>query len=374
MPILTIVFLVLLGITFLFQMYYLWGVFAKFAFHRKPRGISGYRPPVSVVISAHNEYQNLNKNLPQILKQDYADFEVVVVNDFSDDDTSELLEDLAREYKHLKVVTLSQRLNFFRGKKFPLSIGIKATSYEHLLLTDADCEPASPYWINEMMKGFDEEAELVIGYGAYKKKKGLLNTIIRFETLKTALQYFSLAIAGRPYMGVGRNIAYLKSVFYRSGGFVSHYQISSGDDDLFVNKIANQSNTRVVYSPQSHTLSDSETSFGSWFRQKKRHLSTGKYYKKKDKLMLGGYILTRLLFYISLIVLLITLPLGIKLYITGGIGVFFILSQILIFQRAAIKLGENRLGYIAPVLELFFVIWEPVLSLANTVSSKNQWK
>lgn len=374
MPIITIVFLVLLGITFLIQMYYLWGIFGKFAFHRKPRGISGHRPPVSVVISAHNEYQNLNKYLPKILKQDYPDFEVVVVNDFSDDDTSELLEDLAREHKHLKVVTLSQRLNFFRGKKFPLSIGIKATSYEHLLLTDADCEPASPYWINEMMKGFDEEAELVIGYGAYRKKEGFLNTIIRFETLKTALQYFSLAITGRPYMGVGRNIAYLKSVFYRSGGFVSHYQISSGDDDLFVNKIASQSNTRVVYSPESHTLSDSKASFGSWFRQKKRHLSTGKFYKKKDKLILGGYVVTRFLFYVSLIVLLLTLPLGIKFYVAGGIGVFFLLSQMIIFQRAAIKLEENKLGYIAPLLELFFVIWEPVLSLANTVSSKNQWK
>ncbi len=374
MAILSIVFLVLAAITFLVQVYYLWGLFGKFAFHRRPRGVSGQHYPVSVVISAHNEYMNLKKNLPKILEQDYPEFEVVVVNDFSDDESAELLEDYSRQYQHLRVVTLSQRLNFFKGKKFPLSIGIKAANYEHLLLTDADCVPASNRWINEMMKGFDNQAELVIGYGAYLKQPGFLNTIIRFETLKTALQYFSMAAAGKPYMGVGRNIAYLKSVFYRSGGFVSHYNISSGDDDLFVNKIATKSNTRIVYSSDSHTLSQAKLTFKTWFKQKKRHLSTGRYYKKNHKLTLGGYALSRLLFYISLIILLITLPLGIKYYAVGGTGVLFLLSQVIIFQQAATRLNENKLGYYAPIMELLFVLWEPVLFIANALSKNNQWK
>lgn len=374
MSILTVVFQILAGLAFLTQLLYLWGLFSKFAFHRRPRGISGQHHPVSVVISAHNEYINLKKNLPKILNQEYPEFEVVVVNDFSDDDSAELLEDFGREYDRLRVVTLSQRLNFFNGKKFPLSLGIKAAHYEHLLLTDADCEPASPHWINEMIKGFDDKAELVIGYGGYRRDKGFLNTLIRFETLKTALQYFSMAIAGSPYMGVGRNIAYLKSVFYRAGGFTSHYNISSGDDDLFVNRVANKDNTRIVYATDSHTLSEAKYVFSSWFRQKKRHLSAGGYYKRNHKFLLGAYVLSKLLFYISLIILLITLPLSISFYIWGGAGVLFLLCQVIIFQQAANRLNEGRLGLAAPFMELFLAIWEPVFFMANIFSGKNQWK
>jgi len=374
MSILTVVFQILAGLAFLIQLLYLWGLFSKFAFHRRPRGISGQHYPVSVVICAHNEYNNLQKNLPKIINQDYPEFEVIVVNDFSDDDSAELLEDFSREYERFRVVTLSQRLNFFKGKKFPLSLGIKAANYEHLLLTDADCEPASSNWINEMIKGFDDKAELVIGYGAYRKAKGFLNTLIRFETLKTAIQYFSMASAGKPYMGVGRNIAYLKSVFYRSGGFVSHYNISSGDDDLFVNRIANKDNTRIIYTANSHTISEAKTDFSSWFRQKKRHLTTGRHYKKNHKAFLGGYVLSKLLFYISLIILLITLPLSISFYVWGGTGVLFLISQLIVFQQAANKLNEGKLGITAPFMELFLAIWEPVFFIANILTGRNQWK
>ena len=374
MSIYIIALMAVLAITFLIQMGYLWGIFSRFAFHRKSRGVSGRRLPVSVVISARNEYENLRKYLPKILEQQYPVFEVVVVNDFSEDETASLLEEWQKKYKHLKVFTLKQNLNFFSGKKFPLSMGIKAATYEHLLLTDADCEPASPYWINEMMKGFDEGSELVLGYGAYRKRKGWLNTFIRFETLRTALQYFSYAIAGMPYMGVGRNLAYLKSVFYRSGGFVSHYKISSGDDDLFVNKVANSTNTRIVYSPESHTLSETMASLKDWFTQKKRHASTGRYYKKRDKILLGGYALSRLLFYVSLIILLIILPLDWKFYSVGALLILFFISQMIIFQKAARNLNEDKLGWLAPLFELFFVMWEAVIPLFSALSRKSTWK
>ncbi|MCF8233037.1 MAG: glycosyltransferase [Bacteroidales bacterium] len=374
MPVYIIALMALLGITFIIQMGYLWGLLSRFAFHRKSRGSSGRRPPVSVVISAHNEYGNLRKHLPKILEQQYPVFEVVVVNDFSEDDTASLLEEFQKKYKHLRVFSLKQKLNFFSGKKFPLSLGIKATSYEHLLLTDADCEPASPYWINEMMKGFDEGGELVLGYGAYRKRKGWLNKLIRFDTLKTALQYFSHALAGKPYMGVGRNLAYLKSVFYRSGGFVSHYKISSGDDDLFVNKVANSQNTRIVYSPESHTLSEAKTSLKDWFTQKKRHAGAGYYYKKRDKILLGGDALSRVLFYISLIILLIILPLDWKLYSVGALLILYVSSQIIIFQKAARNLNEGKLGWMAPLFELFFVIWKTLTTLISALSRKNTWK
>jgi glycosyltransferase involved in cell wall biosynthesis len=162
------------------QLTYLWILFGRFAFSKPARG-QEQEFPVSVVLSAKNEYQNLKRNLPDFLNQEYPQFELVVVNDASDDETIFLLEDMAREYSHLKVVTISQNLNFFRGKKFPLALGIKSAKYDHLLLTDADCTPAGPHWISRMTAGFHEGNEVVLGYGKYFETKGFLNRIIRYD-------------------------------------------------------------------------------------------------------------------------------------------------------------------------------------------------
>ena len=199
---------------------------------------------------------------------------VVVVNDASDDETIFLLEDLARQYSHLKIVTITQDLNFFKGKKFPLAIGIKSASHDHLLLTDADCSPAGKDWIRSMASGFSEGREVVLGYGKYTEQPGFLNKIIRYETAFTALQYFSLALWGMPYMGVGRNLAYRKKLFIENRGFTSHYNVSSGDDDLFINKVANKKNTAVQFAAGSYTLSAPKTTVRSWWNQKRRHLTT----------------------------------------------------------------------------------------------------
>ena len=215
MEFLKLILVALFLLTVLTQLFYYWGVFSRLAFSSgSPAGTKEF-PSVSVVLCARNEAENLRALLPQLLKQDYPDFEVLVVNDLSDDDTREVLEALQKTYSHLRVFTLSQHLNFFKGKKFPLSLGIKSAKNEHLLLTDADCYPKSSQWIRRMMQGYDSNTEIVIGYGAYEKRKGLLNTLIRYETLKTAMQYFSYALMGMPYMGTGRNLSYKKSLFYR---------------------------------------------------------------------------------------------------------------------------------------------------------------
>jgi cellulose synthase/poly-beta-1,6-N-acetylglucosamine synthase-like glycosyltransferase len=270
------------------QLIYFWGIFARFAFYRRKEKIVTAQP-VSVVICAKNEYYNLKNNLPLILNQDYPDFEVVVVNDASDDETIFLLQDLEREHKRLKVVNITQDLNFFKGKKFPLSLGIKSAKHELLLLTDADCIPSGPNWIKEMAGNFDSKTEIVLGYGPYEKKNNLLNMIIRYETIMTAVQYFSYALAGMPYMGVGRNLAYRKSLFIKHKGFISHYTIKSGDDDLFINMAATGKNTKIEVHPDSYTFSPAKNIFRDWWYQKRRHLSTGKYYKPKHKFVLGVY-------------------------------------------------------------------------------------
>ena len=186
------------------QLIYLWLVFNKVGLKRNlilPDERRGNPEPVSVVICAHNEFLHLRDNLPSILHQDYPEYEVLVVNHFSDDDTPYLLRKLQEQYPHLHVVTIEEELNFFTGKKFPLSIGIKSARYDRILLTDADCRPVSDQWIRWMSSGFDQRKEIVLGYGRYRYNKGLLNALIRFDTLHIALQYLGFALAGRPYMG-----------------------------------------------------------------------------------------------------------------------------------------------------------------------------
>src|SRR6185436_3860360 len=158
-------------------------------------------------------------------------------------------------------------------------IGIREAKHEILLLTDADCVPASEFWIQHMQDAYDENIDVVLGYGAYHKTKDFLNKLIRFETFHTALQYLSYALAGMPYMGVGRNLSYKKSLFFRHKGFSSINHIPSGDDDLFINKAATKKNTAVIIDPEAITRSIPKRTSKAWKKQKARHYTTAKFYK-----------------------------------------------------------------------------------------------
>ncbi len=352
------------------QLLYYWVIYSRFAFH-KNQAYSQNEIPVSVVICAKNEFTGLKHNLPLILNQDYPTFEVVVVNDASDDETIFLLEDLSREFEQLTTVTITEDLNFFRGKKFPLSLGIKSAKYEHLLLTDADCTPTGKTWITNMAAGFSDQKEVVLGYGKYEEKGGLLNRIVRYETAFTALQYFSLALWGSAYMGVGRNLAYRKKLFIENKGFIAHYNVASGDDDLFINEVATKRNTSIIYSPDGYTVSRPKQKFNEWWRQKRRHLTTGKYYKIKHKIILGGYSISYLLF-LSLFIVLLALNIHPEIIL----AMFFarILSQLILFKFSFNKLNEKKLLLISPLIELIIAIIYPVMVSINLVYKDSRWK
>ncbi|MGC9341769.1 MAG: glycosyltransferase [Bacteroidales bacterium] len=262
-------------------------------------------PPVSIVICARNEEQNLEKNLPQILEQDYPEYEVIVVNDRSDDNSDEVLEKLAEKYNHLNVSKLKNDAKFDHGKKLALTIGIKASKHDILLLTDADCVPASKKWIKYMVRNYRGKTSVVLGVGLYKKRKGLLNLIIRYETASIAMRYISMARIGKPYMGVGRNLSYNKELFFKNRGFASHLGVKSGDDDLFINEVSNSENTTIELHPDSYTYSESEKSFWDWTRQKKRHLTTAKFYQQSSKRILGAEYLSGMLLTLSFILLIV---------------------------------------------------------------------
>ena len=287
-----------LSLVAIIQIFYYLFFFSRLAFFKVPVKSSHHSHPVSVIICARDEAANLAKNLPGSLVQEYSTtHEVIVVNDNSFDESKYLLEEFERSFRQLKVVELKQEAKLIPGKKFPLSIGIKAAQHEVVLLTDADCVPASECWISSMQETYDDDTEIVLGYGAYHKKSGLLNKMVRWETFHTALQYFTYALAGKPYMGVGRNLSYKRTVFFRHKGFSAYNHVASGDDDLFINTAATKINTKINISPEAFTLSEPPENWAQWIRQKRRHYSTAKYYRPLHKFLLGLYSLSHFLFY-----------------------------------------------------------------------------
>ena len=359
-------------ISFFIQLIYYWGIFSRLAFYRK-KGVTDkkYYRPVSVVISAKNEYENLLINLPLILEQDYPDFEVVLVNDCSEDDTDYLLRTYTEKYPRLKVVNIINNVNFFSGKKFPLSVGIKSAKNEILLLTDADCKPNSKNWIAEMQSNYDSKTAIVLGYGAYEKKKGFLNKLIRYDTLRIGIEYFSLALSGFPYMGVGRNLSYTKKLFYDNKGFTSHYTIRSGDDDLFINQSAKRKNTAIEISLDSHTLSEPKATFSLWFRQKRRHLTTGRFYKLSHKFLLGLFAFSQFTFFLAFVVLLIFMH---QLIIIIPLLTIRLLSQLVINKKCIDKLNEKNLLLFSPLFEFILMIINIYLSFTNIFIKNTKWK
>jgi glycosyltransferase involved in cell wall biosynthesis len=361
---------ILFGISWIIQMIYYWIIYSKLAFYRaKPKDTSP--KPVSVIICAKNEYQNLLHNLPLVLEQDYPDYEVIVVNDASDDDSIELLNSFSRKYQHLRIFDLERNLNFFSGKKFPLSLGIKSAQHEIILLTDADCKPASPQWIKTMVANYDNQTEVVLGYGTYKKTVGFLNQLIRYDAFLVAMQYLSFALSGSPYMGVGRNLSYKRGLFYRAKGFTSHYKLKSGDDDLFINRAANRNNTRIEISPDAHTISTAKASLVQWILQKRRHYTTARYYRPVFKFLLTlGYI-SKLLLYLSFVALII---INYNLLIALIAFSVYFASHWVILAMSTNKMRENDLAVLSPILEIILLTLSPVIYFSNLIIKQEKWK
>ncbi|MFN4285946.1 MAG: glycosyltransferase [Lacibacter sp.] len=352
------------------QLFYYLFFYARLAFYKMPKSDVLQQHPVSVIICARDEAQNLADNLPAVLQQQYSStYEVVAVNDNSYDDSKYVLEYLSKPFRHLRPIELRQEARLIHGKKFPLSMGIKEARYELLLLTDADCQPASPHWVQLMQHAFTPGKEIVLGYGAYYKTGGLLNKLIRFETFLTALQYFSYALAGLPYMGVGRNLAYKKELFFRNKGFAQHNQLPGGDDDLFINRVANRHNTAVMLHPDAFTFSHAKTSWRAWRQQKARHYTTSRHYKPLHKWLLGMYAATHFLFYPLLVVSAIFF----NWWMSLSAYALRLLVQGIIYYRSMRKLGETDLFWMYPLLDIWQ--WFYYLLFADTLfrKAKNTW-
>ncbi len=327
--------------------------------------------PVSVIICARNEDDNLTEFLPKILTQNYPNFEVIVVNDCSYDNTENVIDEFAKIFPNLKKINIKEDGYYKHGKKFAMLVGIKGATYNNLVFIDGDCFPANDMWLQEMSSGFVNKREIVLGYGAYQKEDTFINKLIRFDTFLIATNYLSAALKGQAYMGVGRNLAYTKELFYKQKGFANHYHIDSGDDDLFVNQAANEVNTNVAISHNSITYSVPKKTFTDWKRQKNRHLTTAPFYNAATKTKLGFGYFAQYFFYLSLFSLLFfkTTLLVALIGLVVKVGI-----QMLIFKKASQKLNEMDLWSMAFAYEFILLLIYPVFTLNKMFSKTNKWK
>lgn len=338
---------------------------------KKSKPLQSDNQPVSVVVCAHDEEENLRELIPVLLAQDHPQFEVIVVNDRSNDDTYEFLRLESLHDPRLRMVNVDHLPPHADGKKYGITLAIKAAKHDIILLTDADCRPQTSTWITSMCSGFSSETKFVLGYSPYRKENGFLNLFIRYETLYTAMQYISFALMGNPYMGVGRNLAYRKSLFLEVKGFKDILSVTGGDDDLFVNKHGIGNNVAISVGSDSLVLSTPKKTLGNFFDQKVRHLSVGKKYKTSHKLVLGLFSLSFLLTWISGFVLIFS---SIELIWVISALIFRSLVLTVAIYVASKRFGHKFEGWATPGLDFIFLIYYLSTGSVALFTNRVKWK
>jgi glycosyltransferase involved in cell wall biosynthesis len=364
----SIAFQVMVGALFVLLVYHM-AMFARLAF-RKPQVEPDRERPISVVICARNEARTLEELLPVLMRQDHKEYEVVVVNDRSDDDTWEILQWMKPQYPRLRPVNIQADEKFNYGKKIALGVGLRAAKYPDVLLTDADCVPPGPDWISTMAAGFRNGRQIVIGHSPYAYQPGLGNILERYDGVSKAMQYMGFAMAGMPYMGVGRNLGYTSELFFNLKGPRRHSNLMSGDDDLFINEVARGRNTAVVADPRSFMATRPSPDLLAWVRRKRRHYTTAVHYRFGHQVLLMLLPLARMVFWAALVYLLVRAH-----WREAAIGLAVELAVLLpITTMAMRKLHAGALAWFALPLEWLFLLLDPLLYTSTILVKPKRWK
>lgn len=333
---------------------------------KKKEGEEEKLPPVSVVMVAQNDAGWLKNNLMYLLEQDYPKFEVVVVDYLSNDDTQYVLQLLSANYPYLKVVTFQANASGYQGMKYPLSIGIKSASYDVLLFAEPECIPMDTTnfgWIKEMVKGYvSPKVEIVLGYCGIQYRGSLLNWLQQYDNLDYSVEYLGAALLHRPFTGNGRNLSYKRSLFLKKDGFIYHYYIPDGADDMFVNQNSNRRNTKVVLSESSFTQVAEQKGVGEWHSYRKHRSSTHRYYGFGLKMRRLMRPLNVLLFYLSAALLLVagTFP----WQILAAVVAVKLIWQVVATAQATHRLGIKPVIFaLSPLFEIYFLISNTFLAI-----------
>lgn len=326
---------------------------------------------VSVIVCAKNEAKNLQTLLPALLNQKHPNFEVIIINDGSWDESNQLIEEFRKNHSNLKNIYIDPEKKLQSGKKLGITLGIKAAENEHLVFTDADCLPLSDEWLKGISQKFSEKRSIVLGYSPYQRKKGLLNWFIRFETQLTAMLYFSAAKRMKPYMSVGRNWAYTKSLFYEVKGFAKHHHIAAGDDDLLVQLFSKKSKAAISLNANTFCISEPKTSFNDWVNQKRRHLQIGKYYNGFSKFYSGLFVASHVLFFIALPILWILMP-HLWMVFTGILALRYLVNWIC-FSLGAKKLKDLSTAIFYPIGDFLMLFYWLGMGIYIYFTKKQVW-
>ena len=352
------------------QLYYALFIFYKLALHKVLTPKKKPELPISVIIAARNESSALQKNLISILNQEHHEFEVIVVNNNSMDDSNEVLKEYQKKFSNLKIVPLNSPKHITKGKKLPLTLGIKAAKYEHLVFTDADCIPSSKKWLNKMAQKFEEGNEIVVGYGPHKKTNTWINRIIRFDTAWIGINYFSYALKGIPYMGVGRNLAYTKTAYHQVSGFKSHYALASGDDDLFIQEASEHNILGIQVEAESFCESDAKETWSDWLNQKSRHYTTSVKYRFIKKVLLATYPITLIAAWFSFV----------SLMILGAFPLLYTIAIVLVTLikwwiqgKCLDKIKERKFALFFPIWDLFYALLIPIIYFLAKNKKNKDW-
>ena len=368
MPIVWWIFIACVAIQFL----YYGVVFMRLSLVRPFRSLPEIFPPVSIIICAKNEAKNLLQNLKIVLIQQYKVFEVIVVNDQSDDETIDVLVDYYKRNKNMRVVNIDKsEAKPYAGKKYALMKGIELAQYDTIVVTDADCRPATTHWLAKLVGTYLYETKIVLGHSPYEVESGFLNKVIRYENFMTGLQYFGFAKLGMPYMGVGRNLSYKREMFNSFGGFEKSKNILTGDDDLIVNATATGKNTEICIDKDAFTWSRAETTFSGWLNQKKRHLRSGFKYKFVHQALLFLFALSNVALYVLFAMVLIKgIWLKWALATFAGLLIFKLLSTFKVYK----KLAMEDLRFFSPILDLTFAVYLVTIFVLLLIKPKDTWK
>ena len=354
----------MLGITgklFLIQLIYYLCLYNRIHRHtrivrREEMHFNKEQPPISIIIYAHEECANLQENLSFILNQDYPTFEVIVINDGNSDGSEDYLVQLENRYPYLYHSFIPRSSRYISRKKLAITLGVKAAKYDWLVMTHANCRPQSNQWLQTLARNFTSHTQIVLGYSGYGHGHGWLHKRICYDNLFTSMRYLGFALSGHPYMGIGRNMAYRKEVFYQNKGFAEHLNLKRGDDDLFINQVANKENTRVETDKQACVRINLPQRVKDWREEKIGYASTARFYRGMQRWLLGFETTTRLLFHLCWIC---TCALGIvhQQWLATSISLSFALLryafQTIIINRTAEDLGEERKYYFTlPVFDI----------------------
>lgn len=326
----------IIGIS-LFSLLFFIQLFYYFNYYRKPydyvkkidqyEGLSDkFKPKVSVIIVSENEVDSLTENLSTILNQDYPDFEVVVVNNGSTDESDVLLTSMELSHPNLYHTYLPYSNDKMLGRyKLALTLGAKAAKGDILLFTQPYCSPVSNKWISSMVSGFSEEKEVVLGYSFYQKKNRFYNRMARFDNHIFSMQYLSRAIKSHPYVGIFRNVAFRKHLFFDNKGFASNLHLEAADE-ILLNEIMTTDNTAVALSQDSFVETKMQE-FSLWKQIKRSYSLSKTYLRDKAPLIFGFESFTRSIFYL-LFIALIAYSVVFQHWALLGIAVFLFLLRL----------------------------------------------